>query len=280
MTTTQVALSGGMSLMDCLVLVVGLAIVFGSMSSRSSSGIAVELPTAEPTAAEAAVPVPAVDASLPFPEPSATQDFQFPTFTPYGTPADSPTPSPSATSSMQGWVKFSVREVEMWMPGTYAAGNPHTDADAIVASLKEKGANFNFDAIKKNLTTSKKNYVLWGIDSFQGNPAIVTNVFVVFDFADPGEPLADYARQFIGAMSGDFELIEQRSIASPIYEIDQVLLETKNPLGAPTRLVMDAIRDKNVIWSVLCITATDEMKVRLPAFDLMAATFRVLAAPA
>jgi hypothetical protein len=279
MKSWQLAALGGMALMDCLVLAAGVAIVFGSLSSRSSNRIAAGIPTAEPTQTEAAVPVPTGEASPSSPEPTATLDFLLATYTPLGTPADSPTPSPSATSSMEGWIKFSVREVELWMPGTYAAGNPHTDAKAIVASLKEMGANFNFENIEKNLTTSSPYYVFWGIDSLQGNPAIVTNVAVLYDYLNPGEPLADYTTRFIGAMSGDFVLIEQRKLTNPLYDIAQVILETKNSVDTPTRLVLYAIHDQGVVWDVLCITAVDEMNARLPVFDLMVATFRVLAAP-
>jgi hypothetical protein len=275
----QIAALGGMALLDCLVLVAGVAIIFNSLSSRSTNQAVASIPTAEPAQTDAAVPIPTVDASLPDAEPSATPDFLFATFTPMGTPADSPTFTPSATSSMEGWIKVSVREVELWMPGSYAAGNPHTDAKAIVASLKEMGANFNFETIEKNLTTSSSNYVLWGIDSFQGNPDIMTTVVVSYEFANLGESLADYTTQFIGAESGSFKLIEQGKINSPLYEIAQVILETNTSSATPARLVLYAIRDQNIFWNVICITAVDEMYARLPVFDLMVATFRVLAAP-
>jgi len=280
MKTWQVALLGGMGLLDCLVLAVGVVIVFSSTSSRSTGQVAAAIPTTEPTLTAAAVPVPTVDASLFTPEPSATLNYLFPTYTPIGTiTADSPTPTVSATSSMEGWVKFSVREVEIWMPGSFAAGNPHTDAKAIVASLKEKGANYNFDSIEKELKASTKNYVFWGIDSIQGNPAIVTNVFVLYDYPHPGETMADYATRFISTMSGDYMLIQQSSIPSTLYEIDQILMETKSTSGTPMRIALYAVRDHDIVWDVLCITAADEMDDRLPAFDLMVDTLRVLAAP-
>jgi len=279
MKTWQVALLGGMGLLDCLVLAAGVMIVYGSITPRSTGRTAAEIHTAEPTTAATAVPVPTVATSTFTPEPSATLDYQFPTFTPLGTLPDSPTPTASATSSMEGWIKYSVREVEIWMPGSFVAGNPHTDAKAIIASLKQKGANFNFDAIQNNLTTSDKNYVLWGVDSLQGNPAIVTNVAILYEYPNSGEPLGDYVTRFIGSMSDEFALIEQKKINSTLYEIDQVILESKSTQGSPTRLVLYAVRDQNIIWDVLCITAKDEMSTRLPVFDLMVDTLRVLAAP-
>jgi hypothetical protein len=282
----QIGLLGGMGLLDCLVLAAGVAIVIGSVSSRSAGPAAVENPAAEAAYLTAAVTMPtvdastpAVDASTPTVESSPTLEILFPTYTPFGTPADSPTPTITATSSMEGWVKYSVREVEMWMPGSYAAGNPHTDAKAIIASLRDKGASFNFDAIDKNLTTSEKNYILWGIDSIQGDPSIVTNVAVLYDYPHPGETLADYTTRFISEMSETFILVEQSKINSPVYEIERTMLETKNPQTTTTRIVLYAVRDQNIIWDVLCITAADEMETRLPAFDLMVDTLRVLAAP-
>ncbi len=275
----QIGLLGGMGLLDCLVLAAGVAIVYGSMASRTDGPAAVENPTEEAAYLTAAVPVPTVDISTPTAEPSPTLEILFPTYTPFGTPADTLTPTETATSSMEGWVKYSVREVEMWMPGSYAAGNPHTDAKAIIASLKDKGANFNFDAIDKDLSTSAKNYVLWGIDSAQGDPAIVTNVAVLYDYPHPGETLADYTTRFISEMSDTYILIEQSKINSPVYEIERTTLETKNPQTTTTRIVLYSVRDQNIIWDVLCITAADEMETRLPAFDLMVDTLQVLAAP-
>jgi hypothetical protein len=275
----QIGFLGGMGLLDCLVLAVGGAIVFGSLSSRSAVPAAVENPAAEAAYLTAAVPAPTVDASTPTAELSPTLEILYPTFTPFGTPADTATPTETATSSMEGWVQYSVREVQMWMPGSYAAGNPHTDAKAIIAALKEKGANFNFDAIDKNLSTSAKNYVLWGIDSIQGNPAIVTNVAVLYDYPHPGETLADYTTRFISEMSETFNLVEQSKINSPVYEIERTILETKNPQTTSTRIALYSARDQNVIWDVLCITAADEMETRLPSFDLMVDTLQVTAAP-
>ena len=280
MKAWQVVLLGGMGLLDCLVLAVGVVIVFSSTASRSTGQVAEAIPTAEPTLPAAAVPVPTVDASLFTPEPSATLNYLFPTYTPIGTfTADSPTPTASSTSSMEGWVKFSVRELEIWMPGSFAAGNPHTDAKTIVASLKEKGANYNFDKIESDLKTSTKDYVFWGIDSIQGNPAIVTNVAILYEYPHPGETMADYATRFIAMMSGDYMLIQQSSMPSPLYEIDQILMESKATSGTPMRVAIYAVRDQNIVWDVVCITAADEMGGRLPAFDLMVDTLRVLAAP-
>jgi hypothetical protein len=280
MKAWQVGLLGGMGLLDCLVLAAGVVIIFSSTSSSSTGQVAQAIPTSEPTLPAAAVPVPTVDASTLTPEPSATLNYLFPTYTPIGIyTADSPTPTASATSSMEGWVKYSVREVELWMPGSFAAGNPRTDAKAIVASLKEKGANYNFDNIEKDLKASTKNYVFWGIDSIQGNPAIVTNVAILYEYPNPGETMADYATRFIAKMSGDYMLIEQNSIPSTLYEIDQILMETKTTSGIPMRVAIFAIRDQNIVWDVVCITAADEMDDRLPAFELMVDTLRVLAAP-
>lgn len=279
MKNWQIGLLGGMGLLDCLVLAVGVAIVYGSISSRAAGPAAAENPAAEAAYLTAAVPAPTVDASAPTAEPSPTLEILYPTFTPFGTPADTLTPTETATSSMQDWVQYSVREVEMWMPGTYAAGNPHTDAQAIIAALKAKGANFNFDAIDKDLTTSAKNYVLWGIDSIQGNPNIVTNVAVLYDYPHPGEPLADYTTRFISEMSETYSLVEQSKINSPLYEIERTILETKNPQTTATRIAFYSVRDQNIIWDVLCITAANEMETRLASFDLMVDTLQVLAAP-
>ncbi len=263
----QVGLLGGMAAVDCLVLIVGAVVVLGSLPS---SGIAAAPPVPTPNPPAGSVPLPS--------ETPLTMVFQFPTYTPYGTPAETLTPTASPTGVMEGWVRFAVPEVEIWMPGSYAAGKPQTDSQAIIASLQEKGANYNWTAIEEQLSSASPNYVLWGIDSYQGNPMIVTNVAVIYDYPNPGEPLSEYATRFIGAISEDFVLLEQTKLRHPLYEVERVILETKDPQGTPMRIALYAALEKNRVWNILCLTAADEMNARLPAFDRMMGTFKTLAA--
>ncbi|MBN2084437.1 MAG: hypothetical protein JW748_04370 [Anaerolineales bacterium] len=141
MKVWQVVLLGGVALMDCLVLVVGAVIILGSIPSTPGGGlIAGAQPSSTPV-----IPPPGPTLA---PTPSITPitlAFQFPTYTPFGTPAETMTLTPSPTGIMDGWEKFSVPEMEVWLPGSYAAGKPQTEADAIIASLKEKGAFPNAD---------------------------------------------------------------------------------------------------------------------------------------
>jgi hypothetical protein len=271
----QFALLGGIAALDCLVLVVGAVVIIGSIPSSAAGGSSAKLPPTATPKAQIAGPTLAPSLSVT----PLTMAFQFPTYTPYGTPAETETPTPTPTDPMAGWVKFFVKEVEIWMPGSFAAGRPQTEAKAIIASLKEKGADYNWPAIENDMTSAAPNYVLWGIDSYQGNPAIVTFVAVVYDFPNPGEPLADYATRFIGALSDDFVLIEQQKVRHPVYEVERVILETKGAEGTPMQVALYAARDQNMVWDVLCFTAADEMDERLRVFDQMVGTFRVLASP-
>ncbi len=275
MKVWQVALLGGMAVLDCLVLVIGAVIILGAPLSGPGGGLAAgALATATPV-----VPTPGATLA---PTPSITpitMAFQFPTYTPYGTPAETFTPSPSVTALMEGWVKFSQPTIEIWMPGTFAAGNPKTETDAIIASLKEKGANFNWDVIKKQLESVSANYVMWAIDSHQGNPDYITNMFVAYFPPNPGEPLADYARRFVGEMSDTFILIEQANTRHPDYDVLRTVLEDKADTGTKARIVLYVMRVDDVLWNILCFTAADEASERLPVFDRMVESFRVLQAP-
>jgi hypothetical protein len=275
MKVWQVALLGGMALLDCLVLAVGAGIILSSVTAAVSGNLAAANPSPMPPNLPPAGPNLTPSAS----ETPLTMVFQFPTYTPYGTPAETPTSDATPTGIMDGWVRYAVPEVEIWMPGSFAAGKPQTDAQAIIDSLKEKGANYNWGTIQQDLSSAAANYVLWGIDSHQGNPAVLTYVVVVYDFPNAGEPLAEYATRFVGAVSKDFTLMEQSTIRHPEYEVVRLVLETKDPLGTPTRVALYAAREQNLVWDILCVTAADEMNGRLTAFDQMVNTFRVLASP-
>jgi hypothetical protein len=271
----QVALLGGMAVMDCLVLVVGAVIILGAIPSTPGSGSVAGAPS---TSTPVVVPLGPTLAPSPSITP-ITMAFQFPTYTPYGTPAETFTLTPSVTGLMDGWVKFTVPEIEVWLPGSFAAGKPQTGIDAIIASLKGKGANFNWDVIKEQLESVPDNYVMWAIDSYQGNPDAITNIAFVYDVPNPGELLADYATRFVGAMSDSFVLIEQASARHPDYEAALVILESKPASGTPARMAIYALRDRDLVWVIMCFTAADELAGRLPVFNQIVETFRVLQAP-
>jgi hypothetical protein len=269
----QAAILGGMALLDCLVLAVGGLVVFSSMASNAGGSLANAAPTASPVVPPMG-PTLAPTAS----ETPLTMVFQFPTYTPFGTLAETMTLTPSPTGMMDGWVKFSVPEMEVWLPESFAAGNPLTGTDAIIASLKEKGANYDWAVIKEQLESVSDNYVMWAIDSRQGNPEVITNIAFIYDYPNPGEPLADYATRFVGAMSDSFTLIEQSNLRHPEYETVMVMLESNNSSGVRTRVALYSLRHQGLVWDILAFTAADEMPVRQPVLNRMVESFRVLQA--
>ncbi len=268
----QAAMLGGMAVLDCLVLVVGVVIILGAVPPTPGGGLAANAPATGTPVVPPLGPSPSVT--------PLTMAFQFPTYTPYGTPAETFTPSPSATGVLDGWVKYSVPEIEVWLPQSYAAGEPQTEADAIIASLKEKGANpnINWSGVKDVLEAQNEAVVLWAFDSFQGNPEILTNIAFIYGGYDAVNPLTDIATQFAGSMSDEYTLIEQQSgVRHPEYEAVMVILEAKNAGGGATETAaFYVLRARNEVWGILCDTASDEMDERLPIFNRMIETFRML----
>jgi hypothetical protein len=248
-----------MAAMDCLVIVVGLAVVLGPLlvnGVTSTASVATPQPAGEPAASITPI----------------TMLFNFPTYTPFGTPAISPTPE----DWMTGWTKISVPEVEIWMPDSYAAGDPHTEAQAILDALVDKGANYNWDYLLDQMTNAEPDYVLWGIDSHQGNPEIVTNVAVIYDTLARGESISEYAER---RTSEDSAVIEQGDFLHPLYQIVRLVLKATDPESEPIRFVLYSIKDDGSVWNILCVTGTDELEDRLPEFDKMAGSFQAFAAP-
>jgi hypothetical protein len=269
MKAWQVVLLALMAVMDCLVIVVGLAIVLGPLLMGGGA-----------EADAAALPSSPADETGPAPSPSQTpitMVFQFPTFTPYGAPLESPTPT--RENWMEGWVKVAVSEVEMWMPGTYAAGDPHTEADSIIAALQDEGANYNWDFLREQMTGVDGTYVLWGIDSRQGNPAIITNVAVIYDRISSDQSLSEYANAFLSENADAFTLIKREPFAHPAYEAERLVLGDIEAEEIPKRYVLYAVRDGGFVWNFFCATALEEITDRLPEFDQMAGSFHILAAP-
>jgi hypothetical protein len=258
-----------LALMAVMVIVVGLAIVLGPLLMGGGA-----------EADAAGLPSSPADETGPAPSPSQTpitMVFQFPTFTPYGAPLESPTPT--REDWMEGWVKVAVSEVEMWMPGTYAAGDPHTEADSIIAALQDEGANYNWDFLREQMTGVDETYVLWGIDSRQGNPAIITTVAVIYDRISSDQSLSEYANAFLSENADAFTLIEREPFAHPAYEAERLVLGDIEAEEIPKRYVLYAVRDGGFVWNFFCATALEEITDRLPEFDQMAGSFHILAAP-
>jgi hypothetical protein len=271
----QFALLGGMAVLDCLVLVVGAVIILGAIPSTPGGG---SVAGASSTSTPVVAPLEPTVAPSPSVTP-ITMAFQFPTYTPYGTPAETFTLTPSATGMMDGWVKFTVPEIEVWLPGSFAAGKPQTEADAIIASLKEKGAypTADWDWFKEVLESQSESIVMWAFDSYQGNPEAITDIAFIYLGSNAGEPLIDIATRFVGTMSDDYKFVEQQSsVRHPEYEAVMVMLEAKDSGEAPTlTAAFYVLRARNVVWGILCETAKDEMNERLPIFNRIVESFRV-----
>jgi hypothetical protein len=267
----QAAFLGSLAAIDCLLLIAGVVIMLGSLHASTSNIISAPPPTAS-------LSLPETDILLQSGEtPGSTTTVEFSNTA--GAPAATQTPLPSPTSLTEGWIRIGVKEVEIRTPATYAGGDPHADSKAIMDDLRVKGANYDFDFLEEKMTTSSENTVLWAIDSRQGNPAVVTNVVVLYDYPRPGEPLSEYTMRFVGATFGDLILVEQQTIPSSAYEIERTILETKEGQGTPMSFVYYAILDQDIVWDILCVTATDEFGARLPQFDILVGTFRVLSPP-
>ena len=271
----QAAILGGMAVMDCLVLVVGGVVVFSSMPSPASGALANAAPTATPVVPPMG-PTLAPAAS----ETPLTMVFQFPTYTPFGTPAETMTLTPSPTGLMDGWVKYTVPEIEVRLPESYAAGEPQTEADAIIASLKDKGAypDFNWNGFKELLESQDEGIVMWAFDAYQGNPEVITNIGFIYGGYNSDEPLVDIATHIVGARSDNYALVEQQSsVRHPEYEGVMVMLEAKDSGDAPTlTAAFYVLRAQDQVWGIFCETAKDEMDDRLRTFDRIVESFRVL----
>jgi hypothetical protein len=263
----QAAFLGSLAAMDCILLMAGVALVLSAPRTSASTA------TPAPQAADPSS-LPPNDIPPRYVEPPGS------TATVDDSSAATPTPFPSPTSLTEGWIRIGVEEVEILAPATYAGGDPHVDSKAIMEDLEAKGADYNFELLEEKMMTSSENTVLWAIDSRQGNPEVVTNVVILYDFPRTGESLAEYAARFVGSTFKDLLLVEQREMESPLYEIRQAILETREGQGTPMSFIIYAVLDRDVVWDVLCVTATDEFGGRLPQFDAIAGTFRAISPPA
>lgn len=85
----------------------------------------------------------------------------------------------------------------------------------------------------------------------------------------------DYATQMLGDLSADYDMVSERTIINPNYEIQQEIMEPNTSSASEMQLVLYSIKNRDHIWVILAFTGTDEMGDRLPMFDKMVSTFHV-----
>jgi hypothetical protein len=249
--------------LDCSVLAVGGWFALGLGGSPAA------VPAASPT------PAPLTQTLAAETTPTDTLAAFYPTYTPSPEgPVDTATLAPTQ-DPFAGWIKFENGQIDFMLPDTFAGGDPRHDAPAIMDSLRAKGANFDFDTLTQILTTAPKEAVFWAIDSHQGNPHVVTNLGIIADKSIGDEPLRDYATRVLGGLAADYNMVSERTIINPSYEIQQEIMGPKDSSASEMQLILYSIKDGDLVWVFLFFTGRDEMGDRLPMFDKIVSTFHV-----
>jgi hypothetical protein len=255
----QAAFLVGFSVLDCIVLIVGITLIM-----RSS-----------PPAADLAGPATAE-------APTASPEILLPSYTPIDVASPSPmdTPSPENTASpedtgLSGWVLFTINPLELWLPESYAGGDPHTQATQIVADLQAKGAPYDLTGLESYLRGTASYFVFYALDSRQGTPDVITEISIISGYVEPDEPLMDFIVRMEANLAGGFDMLEEQVVINPLYDIHKVTMVPKDPANLNSRAILYSVKNKDTVWVVMCITSADELGVREADFDKMIKTVRI-----
>lgn len=245
MTVFQLSSLAAVGLLDVIVLIAGMMVVVGSQAS---------------------IPMPELAHRLPTPLPQPTR-----------TPASTATPKPTATP-IPDWEMFAGGGAELWLPASYAGGDPATEMETILAQLGASNSNF-VQIVEAEQQLSQTPYALFAFDTNLGEAVSPTTVQVSRESlsANPKITLDEYLNAFIQKLPPDTRLVDRRIETLDNVEAGRLFVEYKfMDLGLDLfrKRAIYAVRVGNTMWVVQYLTERDDFPERWPVFEESIRTFR------
>lgn len=245
MTMIQISSLAAIGLLDVIVLIAGAMVVMGSQASFEMPTVAQRLPT-------------------PLPQPTVTP---------------SPTAMPRPTSTpVPDWEMFVGGGAELWLPASYAGGDPATELGTINAGLESAGTHFA-QIVESEQHLSQAGYALFAFDTQGGDTDSPTTVQVSRELltSNPAMTLDESLNKLIQALPPDTRLVDRRIEVMDEVEVGRLFVEYKfTELGLDLfrKRAVYVLRTRNTLWVVQYVTERDDFQERLPIFDLSIRTFK------
>ena len=246
MTIAQLAILGCLSL-------VAIGIIYGGFifisSSTTPSG-----PAAPPTSAP----------------PLALE----PTITPDLTELDGF--SPTATLVLgefeipPDWKQYTTSRFEVWLPSQFESVNVDIEREERIASYREQGYEF----LAGKLESDTFDYRFWFNFPRPDTDVFGTNIIVKEDVL-PTLTLDEYVDEAYGNGLEGFEVSNRQEFTVQDLEARRILLDANlngNAISVAEYVITDGVN----LWIISCGSSLEEFFTRLPEFDRVARSFRLL----
>lgn len=180
---------------------------------------------------------------------------------------------PTATQSLPGWHMLSGVGMEIWMPDSFEGGNLEEDLDWILENIRRLGPEYAqmADLMERNPSI----FVIWAFDSEVGDSGFLTNVNVTTEKGPSSITLDTYLDIMEGKIPHDFQ-VKEREITTLNDMPAARLIVTFNISGVSGKELAYVVKDGTFFWVITCATGADEFAGRLPVFEQISATFRIL----
>ncbi len=180
-------------------------------------------------------------------------------------PPAQPTPTP-----IPGWKALEGEGVTLWLPVSFTGGDPETDLELIVGSVRALGPEYLQLAqmIEQNQTA----FVIWAFDAQVGPSGFLTNVNVTREKAPSATTVSAYMEAVVKQLPSDFRVVGREVVALDRYQAGQLTLEF-TVLGRAGKQLSYMIKDGRTMWTVTYSTGADEFERRQPIFEQSAHTF-------
>jgi hypothetical protein len=187
-----------------------------------------------------------------------------------------PTPIPYEALVPPGWKQYrdQTKGYEIWLPPEFEAREPRAQLEEIIRKYEEIGDTETAQYQRSIFEQSLERYVLWTIDSIPSPLQYQTTILLARDPLT-AESLTKYIDEIVQNPSGSLALLERKPNPFGSLEAERLWFEGKE---ATTNFgeAYYVIRVGDTVWSIACATHINEFYIRLPVFDQVASTFRML----
>ena len=173
------------------------------------------------------------------------------------------------------WKKFSTKEFEIMLPGSFIGGDPKKDKKEIEAKIAELPEKYR--AVFKSLFNGK-NCPFFAVDTnINESDPIITVVNTSFDklpLFSFGMTMEKYLQEGLGRLGKNVEIVEKGVVALQNYQAARVVINNrekgglfKKPGEIQQIIVFFSIKLKTKFWDFFFATTPARFEKELPIFE-------------
>ena len=168
------------------------------------------------------------------------------------------------------WKQYATSRFEVWLPPQFESVNAVIEREGRITSYREQGYEF----LAQKLESGTFDYRFWFNFPQPDTNAYGTNIIVTEDVL-PTLTLDEYVDEAYGNGLEGFEVSNRQEFTVQDLEARRIVLDA-NLSGNAISVAEYVITDGVNLWIISCGASLEEFFTRLPEFDRVARSFRLL----